>query len=86
MTKLHTLEYRVKEKTVYYVTRFCSVGDAASISEEGQFNDPLSAHRAAKSLALLEAKSWGLEDGDPSLIYPEIKYTETEPFSDKENK
>lgn len=84
MTKLKTLEYRVKEKTVYYITRFCEVGGSCSVTEEGQFNDPLSAHRAAKSLALLEAKSWGIEDGDPSLIYPKIEYTDTYPFSDKE--
>lgn len=79
MTKPSKLEYRVKEKTVYFVTRFCEVGDAVSVSEEGEFNDPLSAHRAAKSLALLEAKSWGIEDGDPSLIYPEYAYNEVNP-------
>ena len=85
MTKPSKLEYRVKKKTTYFVTRYCEFDSGASITTEGEFNDQLMADRAAIALAKTEAKSWGMDDNDPSLIYPTPKYT-SEPFSDKEMK
>lgn len=75
MTDLLKLEYRVKEKTVYFVTRYCQVGDAestgTSITEEGYFLDRLTAQRAAKALCSADHARDGIPDGDPRVSGPE---------------
>ncbi len=78
MLDLRQLEYRVKQKTVYFVTRYCSVGDdGVSLTEEGEFRDPLAAHRAANALLATDHAREGIEDGDARLKGPEpIAYDE----------
>lgn len=74
MTKPLKLEYRVKKKTTYFVTRYCEFENCASVTTEGEFEDQLMADRAATALALLEANSWGIGKDDASLIYPKPEY------------
>lgn len=75
MTDLLKLEYRVKKKTVYFVTRYCQVGDevssGSSITEEGYFLDSLTAQRVALALCASDHARDGLPDGDPRVIGPE---------------
>lgn len=75
MNDLIKLEYRVKEKTVYFVTRYCIVGDeestGTSITEEGYFLDSLTAQRAALALCASDHAREGLPDDDPRVIGPE---------------
>jgi hypothetical protein len=72
---LMKLEYRVKEKTIWYVTRYCQHGDGEmsghSITEEGRFDDPLQAHRAANALCRYDALSYGVQVDDPRIVFPE---------------
>lgn len=82
MTNLNKLEYRVKEKTVFFVTRYCKVGDSVSLSTEGEFANSLTAHRAAKALAKLEATTWGIDIDDERLIFPSVDYTKPTNLSD----
>lgn len=84
MTDLKKIEYRVKEKKVFFITRYCEVGNGSSVSEEGSFDCPLKAHRSAVALAKLEALSWGIKEDDDRLFYPTYEYKSSEPFSDKE--
>lgn len=71
MSKLEKLEYRVREKTVYFVTRYCQYGDGGSVSEEGEFRDPLSAQRAALALCEWERMKIGADADDPRITGPE---------------
>lgn len=74
MTDLKMLEYRVKEKTVYFVTRHCVVGDEESVgvstTEEGFFLDQLTAQRAAIALCAVDHCRRGLPDDDPRIVPP----------------
>ncbi len=71
---LMKLEYRVKAKTIYYVTRYCEHGDAEvsghSITDEGRFDDPMQAHRAANALCRYDALSYGVHVDDPRVVFP----------------
>lgn len=78
MSELKKLEYRVKEKTVWFITRYCEYGDdqmtGVSITEEGEFDDALKAQRAAVALCEHEADETVGRD-DPRIIFPDpIKY------------
>lgn len=71
MSELVKVEYRVKEKTTYFVTRFCQFGDGASVTEEGEFTDSMSAYRSARALCISEARFQGIEESDPRIVWPD---------------
>ena len=71
MSELVKVEYRVKAKTTYFITRYCQFGDGASVSEQGEFRDRLTAHRAAEGLCMAEARFQGISEDDPRLVWPE---------------
>jgi hypothetical protein len=70
-SELVQVEYRIKEKTVYFITRYCQFGDGGSITEEGEFRDILSAHRAASAMRNQECIFQGVDQNDPRIIGPE---------------
>lgn len=61
-------EYRVRTRTVYFITRYCVVGDKEAIgsacTEEGDFRDEVAARRAAKAFAEFERKRWEVGEDD----------------------
>ncbi len=71
MSELVKVEYRVKEKKTYFITRYCQFGDGVSISEEGEFRDLLSAQRAANALTIAECRFQGVAEDDPRVSGPE---------------
>lgn len=75
MSELQQLEYQVREKKVFFITRYCAVGDdksgGVSVTEEGEFRDPLSAQRAAVALMKADHAREGIPDDDPRLKGPE---------------
>lgn len=80
MSDLKKIEYRVKEKTVYFITRYCEVGDeisgGVSVTEEGEFSDAMKAQRAAMALCKEDHCRRGLPDDDPRIVWPEpVQYS-----------
>lgn len=74
MSGLVKLEYRVKPRTIWFITRYCEHGDELtvgySITEEGTFADPLSAQRAANALCAADAASYGVLADDERVVCP----------------
>lgn len=69
-SELIKVEYRIKEKPVYFITRYCQFGDEVSVSEEGEFRDPVAARRAAIALRYQECTFQGVAQDDPRVIGP----------------
>lgn len=66
------IEYRVRPKTRYIITRFERSKDGTEKSEpkEGQFKSEEKALATAQALARDERERLGWEIGDPRMVFP----------------
>lgn len=65
------IEYRVRKREVYYITRYVEIGKGNSCNEMGTFHDSNTAYEVAYGMAKLEHQKLGYETDDERIKYPE---------------